>query len=53
MDSALTFSWLPAFLSNFWAFLRGWELIPGVSMFGFLLALAILIVVIRALLLKG
>lgn len=53
MQSALSFDWLVPFLQDFWAFLRGWQLVEGVSMFGFLLALCILIVVIRGLLLKG
>lgn len=53
MDSGLTFSWLVPFLEDFWSFLRGWTLVSGVSMFSFLLALCILIVVIRGLVLKG
>lgn len=49
---ALDFSWLSVFLSNFFAFLKAWQVGPT-SMFGFLVGLALVVVVIRALLLKG
>ena len=53
MDNPLMFGWLPSFLTLFFGWLRGWQLLPGVSMFGFLLGLCLLIVVIRSMLLKG
>ena len=53
MDNPLLFGWLADFLQRFYAFLRAWQLVDGVSMFGFLLGLCFLIIVIRSLLLKG
>lgn len=53
MENPLLFGWLPVFLSSFWAFLKGWQIVPGVNMFGFLLGLSLLVVVIRSMLLKG
>lgn len=53
MDNPLLFGWLPSFLTSLWGWLRGWQIVPGVSMFGFLLGLCLLIVVIRSMLLKG
>lgn len=47
------FGWLPSFLNLFFGWLRGWHIMPSVSMFGFLLGLCLLIVVIRSMLLKG
>lgn len=49
---ALDFSWLSNFIANFLAFLRSWQIGPT-NMLGFLVGLALVIVVIRALLLKG
>ena len=48
----LSFEWLSIFLQDFFAYLRGWEIYSGVSMYSFLLALCLLIVAIRGLLLK-
>ena len=53
MENPLLFGWLPQFVQSFFGFLKGWQLVEGVSMFGFLLGLCLLIVVIRSMLLKG
>ncbi len=48
----LSFDWLGLMLVDFFAWLRGWQLVDGVSMFSFLLAVCLLIVAIRGMLLK-
>jgi hypothetical protein len=48
----LSFSWLPAFLSGFWAYLKGVTVSDGVSLYGVLLAVCLLIVAIRGIVLK-
>lgn len=51
-DNPLYFSWLPDFLVSFWAYLKGVQLQSGVSLYGFLLAVCLLVVAIRGILLK-
>ena len=48
----LSFSWLPAFLSGLWAYLKGVTVSDGVSFYGVLLAVWLLIVAIRGIVLK-
>ena len=48
----LSFAWLGEFLSSFWAFLRGVQVRSGVSLYGVLLAVCLLVVAIRGILLK-
>lgn len=48
----LSFSWLPAFLSGLWAYLKGVTVSDGVSLYGVLLAVCLLVVAIRGLVLK-
>ncbi|CRH60095.1 Uncharacterised protein [Chlamydia trachomatis] len=48
----LSFSWLPAFLSGFWAYLKGVSVTDDVSLYGVLLAVCLLIVAIRGIVLK-
>lgn len=48
----LSFSWLPAFLSCFWAYLKGVSVSGDVSLYGVLLAVCLLIVAIRGIVLK-
>lgn len=52
MDNPLLFGWLADVVQSFFAFLQGWHLTSSVTMYGFLLALCLLIVAIRGLLLK-
>ena len=42
----LSFSWLPAFLSGFWAYLKGVSVADGVSLYGVLLAVCLLVVAV-------
>ena len=51
-DNPTMFSWLPSFLSDFWALLRGLEVVQGVSLFSVLLAVCLLVVAIRGIVLK-
>lgn len=53
MIDPLLFGWLPSFIQYFFGFLRGWTLTTGVTMFGFLLGLCLLVIVIRSMMLKG
>ena len=48
----LSFSWLPAFLSGFWAYLKCVSVNDDVSLYGVLLAVCLLIVAIRGIVLK-
>lgn len=48
----LSFSWLSAFLSGLWAYLKGVTVSDGVSLYGVLLAVCLLIVAIRGIVLK-
>lgn len=48
----LSFSWLPAFLSGLWAYLKGVSVSEGVSLYGVLLAVCLLVVAIRGIVLK-
>ena len=48
----LSFSWLPAFLSGLWAYLKGVTVSDGVSLYGVFLAVCLLIVAIRGIVLK-
>lgn len=48
----LSFSWLPVFLSGLWAYLKGVTVSDGVSLYGVLLAVCLLIVAIRGIVLK-
>lgn len=48
----LSFSWLPAFLSGLWAYFKGVTVSDGVSLYGVLLAVCLLVVAIRGIVLK-
>lgn len=48
----LSFAWLPAFLSGFWAYLKGVFVADGVTLYGVLLAVCLLVVAIRGIVLK-
>lgn len=48
----LSFFWLPAFLSGLWAYLKGVTVSDGVSLYGVLLAVCLLVVAIRGIVLK-
>lgn len=48
----LSFEWLGVFLQDFFAYLRGWQIYDGVSMYSLLLSVCFFVVAIRALLLK-
>lgn len=47
------FWWLPSFLQSFWSFLAGCYLIPNVSLLSVLFACGVIIVTVRALMVKG
>lgn len=51
-DNPLSFSWLGNFLASFWAYLKGVQVQSGVSLYGVLLAVCLLVVAIRGILLK-
>lgn len=51
-DNPTLFGWLPTFLNDFWALLRGLEVAEGVSLFSVLLAVCLLVVAIRGIVLK-
>lgn len=51
-DNPTMFNWLPSFLDDFWALLRGLEVVEGVSLFSVLLAVCLLVVAIRGIVLK-
>lgn len=51
-DNPLSFSWLADFLTSFWAYLKAVHIQSGVSLYGALLAVCLLVVAIRGILLK-
>lgn len=51
-DNPLSFSWLADFLVSFWAYLKGVQIQSGVSLYGVLLSVCLLVVAIRGILLK-
>lgn len=47
------FSWLPSFLVSFWSFLDSCILVGNVSLLGVIFGVGLIVVTIRALMVKG